>query len=47
MCLHVFSVYFGRDCTCPWILYYLSELVVLEPSSADLYLEAKVVGHAH
>ena len=25
----------------------LSELVVLEPSSADLYLEAKVVGHAH
>ena len=25
----------------------LSELVVLEPSSADLYLEAKVVGPAH
>ena len=29
--------------------YYItcSELVVLEPSSTDLYLEAKVVGHAH
>ena len=26
---------------------YLSELVVLEPSSTDLYLEAKVDGHAH
>ena len=26
---------------------YLSELVVLEPSSADLYLEAKVVRPAH
>ena len=25
----------------------LSELVVLEPSSTDLYLEAKVVEHAH
>ena len=25
----------------------LSELVVLELSSTDLYLEAKVVGHAH
>ena len=30
-----------------WILYNLSELVVLEPSRTDLYLEAKVVGHAH
>ena len=44
---HVFSVYSGRDYTCQWILDYLSELVVLEPSSTDLYLEAKVVGHAH
>ena len=25
----------------------LSELVVLEPSKTDLYLEAKVVRHAH
>ena len=25
----------------------LSELVVLKPSRTDLYLEAKVVGHAH
>ena len=25
----------------------LTLIVVLEPSSADLYLEAKVVGHAH
>ena len=30
-----------------WILYDLSELVVLEPSRTDLYLEAKVVRHAH
>ena len=43
----MFGVYSGRDCACPWILCYLSELVVLEPSSADLYLEAKVVSHAH
>ena len=29
-----------------WIFYDLSELV-LEPSRTDLYLEAKVVRHAH
>ena len=45
--LHVFSVYSGRGYTCQWILCYLSELVVLERSSANLYLEAKVVGPAH
>ena len=38
----MFSVYSGRDYTCHWILDYLSE-----PSSTDLYLEAKVVCHAH
>ena len=43
----MFSVYSGRDYTCPYILCYLSELVVLEPSRTDLYIEAKVVGHAH
>ena len=37
--LHVFGVHSGWDCTCPKILYYLSELVVLEPSRAGLYLE--------
>ena len=26
-----------------WILYYLSELVVLEPSSTDLYLEGRLL----
>ena len=43
----MFKVYSGRDYTCQWILYYLSELVVLEPAGTDVYLEAKVVGHAH
>ena len=38
----MFSVYSGRDYTCQWILDYLSEC-----SRTDLYLEAKVVGHAH
>ena len=33
------SVYSERDYTCQYILYYLSELVVLEPSRAGLYLE--------
>ena len=32
-------VYSERDCTCQWILCYLSELVVLEASRAGLYLE--------
>ena len=43
----MFGVYSRWGYTCRWILCYLSELVVLELSSADLYLEAKVVGHAH
>ena len=32
-------IYSVRDCTCGWILCYLSELVVLESSRAGLYLE--------
>ena len=36
----MFGVYSGRGYTCQYIMCYLSELVVLEPSSADLYLEA-------
>ena len=41
--LHVFSVYSGWDCTCQKILCYLSELVVLEPSSTSLYLEGRML----
>ena len=35
----MFGVHSGRDCTCQWIFYYLSGLVL----KTDLYLDARLL----
>ena len=43
----MFGVHSGRDCTCRWILCYLSGLVVLETVKDRSIFRRKVAGHAH
>ena len=43
----MFGVHSGWDCTCRWILCYLSGLVVLETVKDRSMFRRKVAGHAH
>ena len=43
----MFEVLSGRDCTCQWILYYLSGLVVLKTVKDISIFRRKVADHAH
>ena len=43
----MFGVHSGRDCTCQWILCYLSGLVVLETVKDRSIFRCKVADHAH
>ena len=43
----MFGVHSGRDCTCQWILCYLSGLVVLKSVKDRSIFRRKVADHAH
>ena len=43
----MFGVHSGRDCTCQWILGYLSGLVVLKTVKDRSIFRRKVADHAH
>ena len=43
----MFGVHSGWDCTCQWILYYLSGLVVLKTVKDISIFRCKVADHAH
>ena len=43
----MFGIHSGWDCTCLWILCYLSGLVVLETVKDGSIFRCKVADHAH
>ena len=45
--IYMFVVHSGWDCTCRWILCYLSGLVVLETVKDRSIFRRQVAGHAH